>query len=181
MSDPNEVNTLTDLPETDSDGLLWMNRGDVDAQIGARRVSDYCNDDTGELGANDDIVNTMLAKTEQKICSILLNSFTLDEIVTIMNTDQYCRSLSGDVAAELMSRRKGDFASEDGKGRHFQAYKEAIDHFKSMSHGRANTTTPGVNNVQQGGTQLPTKVPSDSPTFTFAPEVGFRGGGRGGF
>lgn len=176
-----ETNILTDLPQTDSNGLLWMNRADVDAQIGARRVNEYCTDDVGELGADPNILNAMMAKAEQKICSILMNSFDIDEIVTIMNTDALCRAYSGDVAAELMSRRKGDFSSDDGKGRHFQAYKEALDHFKNMSHGRANTTTPGVNNIQQGGTQLPQKVPTDAPTFTFAPEKGFRGGGRGGF
>lgn len=173
---------INELEEESVDGLLWMDRTDVDAQIGARKVNELCSDDDSRIGADETILNTMMAKAEKKVCSILLRSFrTVAEIVKLMEQDQFARSSAADIASEYMSRRKGDFASDEGKGRYFQPFKEACDYFKSMSHGGTETVAQGVSNVQSGATQRP-RVQPEAAVFIFAPEKNFRGPpGRGGF
>lgn len=158
-------------------GVAWMNRSDVDAAIGAANVNRLCSDD-GSGRVNTTTLNTMLAKAEQKVCSLLLRAYTTEEIVEIMNSDQFARSSCADIASEYMSRRKGDFASEDGTGRYYGPFKEAVKYFENMSHGRDNTATP-VTNAQQGGQVSPPT--NGGQPFVFAPDTRARFPGRGGF
>lgn len=174
MTTPNE------LDQQDSNGLMWLDRTDVDEEVGAARVDAMCND-SGGVTADESILNGRLAAAETMACSILLRAYSLDEIIVLMNQDKRARSASAVIAAELMSRRKGDFASDDGKGRYYQGYKEALEYLTKVSHGGTETVAKGVTNVQEGGTIAPRALPPE-PAFIFAPEKTFRGpGGRGGF
>lgn len=176
MSPP--ILTLLDFVDQTT-GLAWLTRADVDAQIGAQNVDRLCSDD-GSPTANATNLNVTMAKAEQKVVSLLLRAFTTAEIVQIMKSDQFARSSSADIAAEYMSRRKGNFTSEDGKGRYYQAFKEAVEYFNNMSHGRDNTATP-VTNAQQGGHIAPPLPDPQSQPFIFAPNNNLRFPGRGGF
>lgn len=163
-------------------GLAWMERSDLDIAIGPANVDRIFADDSGSGRANPEVINTVLAMAEQKVVSLLLRAFTIEEIIEIMENDQMSRSSCAYIAAEYGSRRKGDFASDDGKGRYYQSFKEAVEHFEKMSHGATQTVTKGVVNVQVGGTIKPPIVPDGSQPFIFAPRNNFRGpGGRGGF
>lgn len=163
-------------------GLAWMERSDLDVAIGPANVDRIFADDTGSGRANPEVLNTVLAMAERKVVSLLLRAFTVEEIIAIMNDDQMCRSSCAYIAAEYGSRRKGDFSSEDGKGRYYQSFKEAVEHFEKMSHGATQTPTKGVTNAQEGGTIKPPIVPDGAQPFIFAPRNNFRGpGGRGGF
>jgi hypothetical protein len=160
-------------------GCAWLDRSDIDAVMGPQKVDQLANDDgTGRVDSN--LLNTIMAKAEQKTCSILLRAFTAQEIVAIMQQDQYSRSCSADIAAEFLTRRKADFSSDDGKGRYYTGYKEALEHFEKMSHGRTETAAEVVN-AQQGGNARPPIQYPEQP-YIFAPDTRFRGpGGRGGF
>jgi hypothetical protein len=170
--------TLLDFVDQTT-GVAWLTRADMDNAIGASRVDDLCSDD-GSGVANSTTLYAQMAKAEQKVVSLLLRAFTTAEIVQIMKSDQFARSSSADIAAEYMSRRKGDFTSEDGKGRYYTQFKEACEYFKNMSHGRDNTATP-VSNAQQGGNVKPPLPDAQSQPFIFAPNNNLRFPGRGGF
>lgn len=156
-----------------------MNRSDLDNAIGSAKVTQL-SDDNADGVADSDVVNTMIAKAEQRVVSILLRAYSLDEIVVIMTKDQFARSNTADIACEYLSRRKGDFASEDGKGRYYQAFKEASDHFEKLSHGRVKTSATPTKNKQEGGRiRPPNDQDGDGPPFIFAPTESRRP--RGGF
>lgn len=156
----------------------WLQRTDVDVVMGPARFDSYF-DDVGAGVADLAIFEVIAKRAEDKCLSILLRGYkTVAEVVTLMQNDAHLRGCSAMICAEYASRRKGDFVSEDGKGRYYQDYKEAIDALEKLSKAQERTRVDespgGVNNVNQGGNVFPTKASRETPTFTFAPEKGIR-------
>lgn len=160
-------------------GPEFLVRGDLDAMVTSRRV-DQLFDDDGDGVADPANLSIFLARAEQKAFSILLRAYNHDEVIVLMQQDQFTRSCVAGIACEYASRRKPEWVDSDGKGRFFQEFKESIEHLEKLSKGREKTTATPTTNSQAGGRVRPAKLSPQTPTFTFAPTDNIRTP-RGGF
>jgi hypothetical protein len=143
-------------------GLVFMTRDDLVAQSNARIVDQMATDGASPSATK---LNTVMAKAEQKAIGILLRAYSLAEVKTIFAQDQFARSSCADMALEYLSRTKPEFTSEDGKGRYYTAFKEAVEYFNTLSHGRVKTSASPTNNRQEGGMVGPSNPLDRSPGY----------------
>lgn len=153
-----------------STGTAWTTRQDLVNASTSATIDQFITDDGGT--PNGAYLIASVKKAEQKAISLLLRAFSLDEINTLMKVDDFARLSVVDMTLEYLSRRKTSFTSEDGKGRYFQQFTEAVKYFESLSHGRTKTSA-NVSNVQEGGMVGPRQPvdPNIRNTFIFSDPV----------
>lgn len=159
--------------------VRYLTAADLEACVSVETVDRLFHDDNS--GVRDVLLmEAVMREAEALADSRMLRGWSEDQITTLANNDPGFRNFAAWVAMELASERRGEFISQDGKGRYWAQYERSIDHFDRLSKSRIHSKgeRQAGTNANTGGQTRPT-LQTDQPRFIFADEPD--GTGHGGF
>jgi hypothetical protein len=157
----------------------YLTATDLETAAGPKLVDQLFNDDNSGL-RDSALMERIMQQAENLADSRMLRGWAKNEITTLALADDGFRSMAAWVAMELITERRGEFISADGKGRYIAQYDRAMKYFDDLSKSKIHSVgeeTAGAN-ANTGGELRPT-ITDNSSRFTFANEPD--GSTHGGF
>ena len=162
-----------------------LTRVDLDAKIGATRVTNLIDDSFNGTVDGDEIafLDTIMEEAEGLAIGWLLAAGYTEEATKLLADND--RALKGNIAwmaCELLSERKTEFTSDDGWGAYRVQYERAEKYFEALSRGRRRSKgeKQAGANAQIGGQVTPSPPAGTARQHQFAPNK-HSPNGRGGF
>ena len=157
----------------------WLHVADIESCIGAGNVDRlFCDNNSG---LRDGLLLERIMQDAEGIAeSRMLRGWSSAQVATLALNDDSFRRHAAWVACELATERKGEFISDDGKGRYWAQYERALDHFEQLSKSKIHSRGEAAagQNANTGGARRPA-LESNVERWTFAEDG--EGNGPGGF
>ena len=159
--------------------VRYLTAPDLEACVSVETVDRLFHDDNSGV-RNMILMEQVMREAEALADSRMLRGWSVDQITVLAQDDPGFVNFVAWVAMELASERRGEFISQDGKGRFWAQYERSIDHFDRLSKSKIHSKGEGRagTNANTGGTAKPTLRTGQS-RYTFADEPD--GTGHGGF
>ncbi len=158
----------------------YMSSADLDKRVSASKIDELFDDD-GDSIRDSIVVAAVLVEAEDFAATRMLKSWTIEQINQMAATDETFRAQVAWVALELATERRSEFLAEDGKGRYWQQYMRAKEHFDALAKSKIASAAEATvgKNKQSGGSLSPT-VQQPPGRFTWAPDK-YNPYGKGGY
>ncbi len=160
----------------------YLTAADLDNRVGAAAI-DRMLDDDGDGLRDWHMLTEFMVDAEALADSYMLKSWSREQITSIGAGDRSFRGHVAWIAIEMISERRAEFNSADGRGRYQSQYDRAIAFFDRLSKNKGHTAAEETagKGTQSGGDHLPkTANPSTDASFVFASDKRYPSG-HGGF